>query len=654
MHVIKASSNMADKNKTKKELMTELEELRLQLKHFELSSGHKTDIPDETFHLIVESVPNGIVMTDNLGKIIFLNSQAEKMFGYERSALFGESVEMLIPKDLRKSHIHYRADYMKTPDTRAMGEGRDLFALRSDGSKFPVEVGLNFVKSDTGLIVISTIIDITERKYAESRLQEERERAQNYLDIAEVILLAINRDGDVTLINRKGCDILGCSEEEILGKNWFDNFVPSNTRKKIKDIFHKIISEEPKKLEFHENCVIAKSSKLKTILWHNTVLTDNEGSVVGTLSSGVDITERKATERLLRSREESLREIMDNTTDAIIVFDNQGFVETLNREGQKLFGGNSTEKIDRVWEIITPENKESFLDKLNKVREGKRITDYETERMDKDGKRISVSISLVYMSEGQGRFIETIRDISERLIMRNKIIDLEKAQIIGKMAEGFAHHMGTPLASMLLRVQMLKDDLPDLPEWGNVGEKLDSIERQILYGQKVIQRLLRFVRRPDNEKISENISMLLEESIEMIRPLVKKKGIHLETDLDDSIELFADINLIHLVFSDTMMNSLDAMPEGGVLTIISSKNEADNCINIKIKDTGIGISEDIIPFVFEPFFSTKPTGKGTGLGLSMAKSIVNEHGGNINIESQQGTGTVVSISFPVINKEENL
>lgn len=516
---------MADKNKTYKELMTELEELRLQLKHFELSSEHKTDIPDETFHLIVESVPNGIVMTDNLGKIIFLNSQAEKMFGYERSALFGESVEMLIPKDFRKKHLKYRADYTKTPDTRAMGEGRDLFALRSNGSKFPVEVGLNFVKSDTGLVVISTIIDITERRN---------------------------------------------------------------------------------------------------------------------------------TEKLLNEREQRLRQIMDNTTDAIIVFDNQGVVETLNREAKKLFCGNSKEIIDRVWEIVTPENKESFLDKLTKVKEGKRITDYETERMGKDGKRISVSISLVYMIEGQGRFIETIRDISERLVMRNKIIELEKAQIIGKMAEGFAHHMGTPLASMLLRVQMLKDDIPDLPECENVGEKLDSIERQILYGQKVIQRLLRFVRRPDNEKSLENISMLLEESIEMIRPLVKKKGIYLETDLDDSLEIFADINLINLVFSDTMMNSLDAMPEGGVLTITSSKNESDNCINIKIKDTGIGISEDTIPFVFEPFFSTKPAGKGTGLGLSVAKSVINEHGGNINIESQQGSGTVVSISFPVFNEEENL
>jgi PAS domain S-box-containing protein len=343
---------------------------------------------------------------------------------------------------------------------------------------------------------------------------------------------------------------------------------------------------------------------------------------------------------------------MDNTSDAIIVFDNKGVVETLNREAQQLFCGNSKEKIDQIWEIITPENKENFFEKLKKVSEGKRITDYETERIGKDGKRISVSISLVYMNQGNGRFIETIRDISERLVMRNKIIELEKAQIIGKMAEGFAHHMGTPLASMLLRVQMLKDDILDLPEYEDVGEKLNSIERQILYGQKVIQRLLKFVGRPGNEKSPENISNLLEESIEIIRPLIKKKGIVLETDIDDALKILADTNLIHLVFSDTMMNAIDAMPEGGVLSIISFKDETTQSVNVKMKDTGVGISKETIPFVFEPFFTTKPAGKGTGLGLSVAKSIVHEHGGDINIKSKQGSGTIVSISFPILNEEK--
>lgn len=514
---------MPDKNKTKKELMTELEELQLQLRDVDQFYENETDVPDKTFRVIVESVPNGIVITDSFGDIIFLNSQAEKMFGYERRFLIGEPIETLIPGEFRKRHIKFRANYTKTPDTREMGEGRDLYALHSSGSKFPVEVGLNFVESNQGLVVISTIIDITERR---------------------------------------------------------------------------------------------------------------------------------RTEKLLNEREQRLRQIMDNTTDAIIVFDNEGVVETFNKEAEKLFCGNSKVNIDRVWDIVTPENKQNFSEKLNKVREGKRITDYETECIDKDGKRISVSISLVYMSEGQGRFIETIRDISERLVIRNKIIELEKAQIIGKMAEGFAHHMGTPLASMLLRVQMLKDDLPDLSEYENVGEKLNSIERQILYGQKVIQRLLRFVGRPDNEKSTENISILLEESIEMIKPLVKKRGIVVETDLDNSLEIYADINLIHLVFSDTMMNSVDAMSEGGVLAIVSSIDEVDKCVNIKIKDTGDGISEDTIPYVFEPFYSTKPAGKGTGLGLSVAKSVVNEHGGTINIESEKGIGTTVSISFPMISKEK--
>ncbi len=483
---------------------------------------HK-EIPDATYRLIVESVPNGIVMTDSRGEIIFLNSQAEQMFNYKRDELIGKSVEVLMPNAFRKSHIEHRSQYIKDPSTRPMGEGRNLFALRSDGSQFPVEIGLNFMNLDSGPVIISTVIDITERMEAEE---------------------------------------------------------------------------------------------------------------------------------LLNDREQRLREIMDNTTDAIIVFDKGGIVETINREASLLFCGRDGGKINEIWEIVTPENKQQFTEKLIRVSEGKRVTDYETERVSKDGKRISVSISLVHFNQGNGRFIETIRDIGERIAIRSKIIELEKAQMIGKMAEGFAHHMGTPLASMLLRVQMLKDDIPDVPECEGVDEKLDSIEKQILYGQKVLQRLLKFVGRPGNEKTPENISNLLEESIEMMRPLLKKKGITLATDIADDLIIDADTNLINLVFSDTMMNAVDAMPGGGELTVISNLNKDTQTVNVDIKDTGIGISEDTIPFVFEPFFTTKPAGKGTGLGLSVAKRVVHDHGGDIHIKSKQGRGTVVSISLPIPDKEK--
>jgi len=452
--------------------------------------------------------------------LVSLNSQIEKMFGYTRRELLGQYVEMLVPGRYSKGHVSHRTRYVAEPEARMMGRGRDLLAQHKDGTEVPVEVGLNPVRTERGIVVIATVVDITERK---------------------------------------------------------------------------------------------------------------------------------RTEALLFEREERLREIMDNTTDAIIVFDDEGVIETYNREAHMLFCSGNTE-IKDIWEIITPENRDSFSERLRRARDGARITDFETEMIGKDGKRVSVSISLVHMDQGNGRFIVTVRDISERLIMRNKIINLEKSQIIGMMSEGFAHHMGTPLASMLLRVQMLKEDVPDIPECAGVSDKLDSIEKQILYGQKVIQRLLRFVGKPGHEKQPESVSALLDESIEIIRPLLINNGISLEVNVSDSLSVLADSNLMHLVFSDTMMNAVDAMPDGGVISVTASRGDGGETAEIKIADTGVGISEETIPYVFEPFFTTKPAGKGTGLGLSVAKRVINDHGGEISIKSKVESGTTVLIKLPMLNE----
>ena len=272
----------------------------------------------------------------------------------------------------------------------------------------------------------------------------------------------------------------------------------------------------------------------------------------------------------------------------------------------------------------------------------------------KGGLRIPVSISLVFMNQGGGRFIETVRDISARVAMRKKIIELEKSQLIGKMAEGFAHHIGTPLASMLLRVQMLKEDMPVLPECESVHEKLDSIERQILYGQKVIQRLLKFVSQPGSEKGEEKVNSIVGESIEIIKPLLKKNMIEHRVDIDHDLIIHADVNLMNLVLTDIIMNAVDAMPEGGLLTVAASNVENEGYVNIRITDTGEGIAKEIIPFVFEPFFTTKPAGKGTGLGLSVAKRVISDHGGEISISSREGVGTTVSIILPLSMENKDI
>ena len=130
------------------------------------------------FRATVESAPTAMVMTDRMGNIVLVNAEATRLFGYERAELLGEKIEVLIPARLRPGHSRKRANYVAAPDSRRMGAGRDLFALRKDGSEFPVEIGLNPVETPEGMFVLSAIIDITERK----RQTEELQRANQALE----------------------------------------------------------------------------------------------------------------------------------------------------------------------------------------------------------------------------------------------------------------------------------------------------------------------------------------------------------------------------------------------------------------------------------------------------------------------------------------
>jgi len=138
--------------------------------------------------------------------------------------------------------------------------------------------------------------DITERKMAEAQLQQEKDRAQRYLDIAGVILVANDADGRVQMINKKGCDVLGYEQEDIIGKNWFDNFLPASVRHEVKTVFKKLMAGEVEPVSYFENRVLTKNGEERIIAWHNVIMKDLTGDIIGTLSSGEDVTERKKSE----------------------------------------------------------------------------------------------------------------------------------------------------------------------------------------------------------------------------------------------------------------------------------------------------------------------------------------------------------------------
>ena len=170
---------------------------------------------------------------------------------------------------------------------------------KSKSSEPPVNGVKLRTKIKKDLPVKKARINITMSKYINEALVKERNIAQNYLDIAGVIFVVINARQKVTLINKKGCTILGYTEKDIIGKNWFDNFVPVSTRDKVKKAFVKLMSGKIKPVEYFEDPVLTKSGAERIIAWHNTVIKDDEGEIVGTLSSGEDVTERREAEEIL-------------------------------------------------------------------------------------------------------------------------------------------------------------------------------------------------------------------------------------------------------------------------------------------------------------------------------------------------------------------
>lgn len=268
---------------------------------------------EDTFRAVFTSAPVGIAIAQPEGRFISVNESFCEMLGYEEKEL----QEMTF---LDISHPEDREKTWKLARETLDGQ-RDFYEmekryLTKDGRPVWASMRATAISDDSGQVFywLGIIRDITDRKRAEEALREQRDRAQKYLDIAGVMIVVIDADQKVTLLNKKGCELLGYREEEIVGKNWFDYFVPVYDRDRVKAGFMQLIAGEIEPVEYFENTVLTKSGEERIIAWHNTILTDEAHNITHTLSSGEDITDRKRTEEELRVVHEELERRVEERT----------------------------------------------------------------------------------------------------------------------------------------------------------------------------------------------------------------------------------------------------------------------------------------------------------------------------------------------------
>ncbi|MEW9572244.1 PAS domain-containing sensor histidine kinase [Rhodanobacter sp. Si-c] len=267
---------------------------------FRIHAGQVMNIPaakltDITFHLMVESSPSAVLLVNNDGRIAYVNRQSEILFGYSGPELIGQFVEMLIPERYRAGHPALRTGYGKAPTLRAMGAGRELFALHKDGSEFPVEIGLNPLVLVDGIWVLATVVDISERKHSEDRFRQVVQSAPN-------AMLLIDRKGLITLANRQAAVLFGYTEHELVGAQ-MEMLIPERFRPQhggLRDGF--FAHPQTRYMGSGQDLVGLRKdgTEMPIEVGLNPIHTKDDLMV---LASIVDISERKAQEELRAKKE---------------------------------------------------------------------------------------------------------------------------------------------------------------------------------------------------------------------------------------------------------------------------------------------------------------------------------------------------------------
>lgn len=483
-------------------------------------------------------------------------------------------------------------------------------------------------------------------------LRQEKETAQNYLDIVDVIILVCDIRLNVRLINRYGCEVIGYPADEVIGKNWIEAFLPASNRGEANAIAQQLQSSGAD-LIFYETTIVTKNRDERLIAWRIRLLRDKDDRGVGFLCSGEDVTQMRKAQQKLNESEEFYRTIFSSVSEAILILHNNRVVDC-NDLALAYFAMTKEaivgHRVGDLAQSIECRNG-SFEEYLHAAYQGVDSTfECSWTLVTKEPQTKILELTLSGLgARGENKTIMIIRDIGKR-VEEERVLKMHTRQAqMGEMIAVIAHQWRQPLAiinaitaQMRLKLMMGGENDPMM------GEKLITIEEQSAHLSQTISEYRDFFH-PNKPREFFWLSTVLDHAIKLIDYALKNHSIALEIAVHKDAKLFSYRNEVLQVLIALLKNALDAF-ECSVVQhkrIVIRIDKDEEYGTIAILDNAAEVPVEILEKIFFPYFTTKDQESGTGLGLYMSKLIIEDHcHGSIAAGNEDGYA-VFTIKLPL-------
>ena len=649
----------------------------------------------EEFKTLVENSPMGITRFGKDLRHIFINPAGAEMTGLPAEEYIGKTYsEVGMPEKLSTTVESLLKRIFKT----GKPENLEFTIPSSDGLKYYESKNIpEFDEEGNVKSVLAVAVDITQQKKAQEELKDARDnlelkvqertrelkksnkqlkkeirgrkkvekalymekvRAQTYLDIAGVILVAINKDLIISLINKKGIEIAGYREDEIIGKSFID-FIPERFKDELTDMAKGIISGDLKGFTHYEGPILTKSGEERLISWYIAVLRDDNGNFLDALVSGEDITERKNAEEAIKESEERFKILFEYAPDPYFLTDMKGNFLDGNKAAEELINSKKEEIIGKnIIDVglITEDQMGSVFKLLNRNVQGINTGPEEFILTRTDGKKVSVEITGFPIEiRGQKLVLGMARDISERKKSEEKLKEMIRElkrsnDELQQFAYITSHDLQEPLRTIASFTQLLDRRYKNKLD-SDADEFIEFIVDAATRMKEMIQGLLDYSRIgtrggefnfTDTEEVLKTVLSNLYAAI---------NESNAEITHDRLPPVIADRNQLIQLFQNMISNAIkfkkkDVTPK---IHISARKDEKKGEFIFSVSDNGIGLEPQYRDKIFEVFkrLHTMDEYKGAGIGLAISKRIIERHGGRIWVESELNRGSTFYFTLPI-------